>query len=339
MKGYAPMRVVALEEHFTVPALVRRIDPDVISRRGFRPRTRPLDGPNPLDALPEIGELRLRSMDEAGISVQVLSNTGPGPDLVPGPDGVGMAREMNDHLAAAIARHPDRFAGFAVLPMQSPDDAVAEFVRAVKDLRFVGALINGTTEGRFLDHPGYDPLLAAAEDLDVPIYIHPHLAPEAVRQAYFSDLPPGASRVLESSGWGWHAETAVHLLRMVLSGSLDRHPRLKLIIGHMGEMLPMMLARIDAVFASDIEHLKRPISRTILDQVWLTTSGIFSEPPFLAALATFGIDRIMFSVDYPYAPNAKGRAFLDGLSLAPADMAKLAHGNADALLKLKGRTG
>jgi predicted TIM-barrel fold metal-dependent hydrolase len=329
------MRIVALEEHFTVPALVRRIDPVVISRRGFRPRTRPLDGLNPLDALPEIGELRLQSMDEAGISVQVLSNTGPGPDLVPGPDGVGMAREMNDHLAAAIARHPDRFAGFVVLPMQSPDAAVAEFVRAVKDLRFVGALINGTTEGRFLDHPSYDALLAAAVDLDVPIYIHPHLAPEAVRQAYFSDLPPGAGRVLEASGWGWHAETAIHLLRMVLSGSLDRHPRLRLIVGHMGEMLPMMLARIDAVFALDIEHLKRPISRTILDQVWLTTSGIFSEPPFLAALLTFGIDRIMFSVDYPYAPNAKGRAFLDGLSLAPADMAKLAHGNADALLKLK----
>jgi predicted TIM-barrel fold metal-dependent hydrolase len=144
--------------------------------------------------------------------------------------------------------------------------------------------------------------------------------------------------VLEASGWGWHAETAIHLLRMVLSGSLDRHPRLRLIVGHMGEMLPMMLARIDAVFALDIEHLKRPISRTILDQVWLTTSGIFSEPPFLAALLTFGIDRIMFSVDYPYAPNAKGRAFLDSLSLAPADMAKLAHGNADALLKLNGRT-
>ena len=115
------MRVVALEEHFTVPALVRRIDPGAISRRGFRPRTRAPGGPNPLELLPEIGERRLQSMDEAGITVQVLSNTGPGPDLVPGADGVAIAREMNDHLAAAIARHPDRFAGFAVLPMQSPD--------------------------------------------------------------------------------------------------------------------------------------------------------------------------------------------------------------------------
>ena len=330
------MRVVALEEHFTVPAVVRRIDPGAISRRGFQPRKAPASGPNPLALLPEIGELRLKSMDEAGITMQVLSGTGPGPDLVPGPDGVAMARELNDHLAEAIARHPDRFAGFAVLPMQSPEACAAELVRAVKDLRFVGALINGTTEGRFLDHPCFDALLAAAVELDVPIYIHPHLPPEPVRRAYYSDLPPGAGRVLESAAWGWHSETAIHVLRMVLAGTLDRHPRLKLVIGHMGEMLPVMLARIDEVSALDAEHLNRPISRTILDQVWLTTSGIFSEPPFLAALLTFGIDRIMFSVDYPYAPNARGRDFLDGISLTADDMAKLTHRNADALLKLKG---
>jgi predicted TIM-barrel fold metal-dependent hydrolase len=329
------MRVVALEEHFTAPDLVRRIDRAVIGRRGFRPRTPPADGPNPLELAPEIGAQRLRSMDEAGITVQVLSNTGPGPDLVPGADGVVLAREMNDYLAAAIARHPTRFAGFAVLPMQSPDAAPAELVRSVKELGFVGALVNGTTEGRFLDHASYDGLLATAVDLDVPIYIHPHLAPEAVRQAYYAGLEPGASRVLEAAGWGWHSETAIHVLRLVLAGALDRHPRLRLIIGHMGEMLPMMLARIDEVFARDIGHLQRPIGRAIGDQVWLTTSGIFTEPPFLAALATFGIDRIMFSVDYPYAPNASGRAFLDRLSLSPADMAKLTHGNADALLKLK----
>jgi predicted TIM-barrel fold metal-dependent hydrolase len=329
------MRVVALEEHFTAPDLVRRIDPEAIKRRGFRPRTAPSSGPNPLESLPEIGAQRLQLMDDAGITVQVLSNTGPGPDLVPGADGVALARAMNDHLAEAIARRPDRFAGFAVLPMQSDTPTADELVRAVKQLRFAGALINGTTEGRFLDHPHYRDLLAAAEELDVPIYIHPHLAPEPVRQAYYSNLRPGAARVLEAAGWGWHSETAIHVLRLVLSGALDRHPRLKLIVGHMGEMLPMMLARIDEVFALDIEHLKRPISRTIIEQVWVTTSGIFTQPPFLAALQTFGIDRLMFSVDYPYAPNAKGRAFLDGVSLSPADMAKLTHGNADALLKLK----
>jgi predicted TIM-barrel fold metal-dependent hydrolase len=329
------MRTVALEEHFSVPHLARRIDPSIVSRRGYRSRTAPPGAPNPIELLPEMGEVRLKSMDDAGITVQVLSISGPGPDLVPGADGVAMAREINDHLAAAVAKHPDRFAGFAALPMQSPDACADELRRSVRELGFHGAMVNGTTEGRFLDHASYDGLLAAAADLDVPIYIHPHIPPEPVRQAYFSDLPAGASRVLETAGWGWHSETAVHLLRMVLAGCLDRHPRLKLIIGHMGEMLPMMLDRADNVFRHDIGHLKRSVARTILDQVWLTTSGIFTEPPFLATLLTFGIDRIMFSVDYPYAPNAAGRRFLDRLSLSPADMAKLTHATADALLKLK----
>jgi len=329
------MRVVALEEHFTVPTIAGRIDRDAVRRRGFQPRKGPKYGPGPMDLAPEIGPSRLASMDQAGITVQVLSNTGPGPDLVPGPDGVAMAREMNDHLAEACGRYPDRFAGFAVLPMCSPEACADELVRTVQSLGFVGALINGTTDGRFLDHPGYDALLSQAEALDVPIYIHPHLAPEAVRAAYYSGLDQGAGRVLEAAGWGWHQETAIHVLRMVLAGTLDKHPRLKIIIGHMGEMLPMMLARCDEVFALDIGHLQRPISRQILDQVWITTSGIFTQPPFLAALLTFGIDRIMFSVDYPYAPNAKGQAFLDRISLSPADMVKLTHGNADALLRLR----
>ncbi len=141
--------------------------------------------------------------------------------------------------------------------------------------------------------------------------------------------------MLESAAWGWHSETAIHILRLALSGTLDKHPKLKVIIGHMGEMLPVMLARIDEVAALDSDHLKRPLSRTITDQVWVTTSGVFSQPPFLAALQTFGIDRLMFSVDYPYASNSRGRDFLNEVALAPADKAKLTHGNADALLKLK----
>jgi predicted TIM-barrel fold metal-dependent hydrolase len=329
------MRVVALEEHFSAPALSQRIAKDIIARRGFRPRKLSPGAPNPMELLPEIAEVRLKSMDDAGVTVQVLSNAGPGPDLLPGADGIALAREVNDHLAAAIARHPTRFAGFAALPLQSPDATPAELRRAVKELGFLGAMVNGTTEGRFLDHPSYDGLLAAAVELDVPIYIHPHIPPESVRQAYFSELPEGAGRVLETAGWGWHSETAVHLLRMVVAGTLDRHPKLKIIIGHMGEMLPMMMARADQVFRHDIEHLKRPITQAIHDQVWITTSGIFDQPPFIAALQTFGIDRIMFSIDYPFAPNAAGRKFLNNVELAPSDKVKLSHGNADALLKLK----
>ncbi len=330
------MRVVALEEHFNAPALVQKyVKPEVSAARGFRPRRLAPGRINPMELAPEIGERRLKIMDDAGVTMHVISNTGPGPDLVPGADGVAFARELNDQLAVLCAKNPKRFAGWAVLPMASPKDCAAELRRAVKQLGFVGPMINGTCEGRFLDDPAYDDLLAACVELDVPIYIHPHLPPEAVRQAYYSGLEPGIGRVLESAGWGWHSEVAIHTLRLVMAGTLDKHRKLKVIIGHMGEMLPVMLVRVDETSVADATHLQRPPSQQILEQVWITTSGIFSQPPLLAALQTFGIDRVMFSVDYPYALDSHGRKFLDEVCLAPADMAKLCHGNADALLKLK----
>jgi len=330
------MRVVALEEHFTVPALAKTIDPSAIAARGhFKGRKIAPGKASPIELLPEIGEKRITSMDNAGITFSVLSNSGAGPDLVPGPAGVSLAQKVNDYLADVVVKHPKRFAGFAALPMAGADACADELRRAVKDLKMVGAMIHGTTEGRFLDHPSYDALLAAAVELDVPIYIHPNVPTPDVQKAYYSDLPDGTDRVIGTSGWGWHSEVAIHVLRMVMAGTFDKHPKLKIIIGHMGEMLPVMLARLDEVSAADVAHLKRLPSRTIVDQVWITTSGIFTQPPFVAALQTFGIDRIMFSVDYPFAPDARGRDFLDQVSLSPTDMAKLCHGNADALLKLK----
>jgi predicted TIM-barrel fold metal-dependent hydrolase len=329
------MRVVALEEHFTVPAVVQKIDKGAIAKRGFKPRKLAPGKPNPMELLSEIGEKRFKSLDDAGVTVQVLSNSGPGPDLMPGPTGTALAREVNDYLAEVIAKHPKRFAGFAALPMATQDACADELRRAVKDLKLVGAMIHGTCEGRFLDHPSYDGLLAAAVELDVPIYIHPSIPTAEVFDAYYGGLPEGADRVISTAGWGWHSEVAIHILRMLFAGTFDKHPKLKMIIGHMGEMLPVMLARLDEVSAADMGHLNRLPSATIVEQVWITTSGIFSQPPFIAALQTFGIDRIMFSVDYPFAPDARGRDFLNEVALAPADTAKLCHGNADALLKLK----
>ena len=144
-----------------------------------------------------------------------------------------------------------------------------------------------------------------------------------------------ASNTMALSAWGWHAETAIHTLRLVLSGALDRHPGLKIVIGHMGEALPFMLDRIDETTAAQAKSLlKRSVKQTIVDQVWITTSGFFTLAPFMAALVTFGADRIMFSVDYPFASNARARAFLDALPVSPADRQKIAHGNADKLLRL-----
>ena len=324
------MRVIALEEHFTVPALVCKIDPDAIAKRGFPPGFHSsLAG-----KMSDLGAARLADMDEAGIAVQVLSASGPGADLLDGEDGVAFARDINDHLANAIAAHPDRLAGFAHLPTRQPRAAAEELERTVRDFGFRGALINGLTENRFLDDPRFDPILARAEALDVPIYLHPNLPPQSVRDAYYSGLPGLTGFRLASASWGWHSEIALHVLRLVVSGALDRHRKLKLIIGHMGEGLAAMLARSDRTLADHVSHLSRSVAQTIHDQVWVTTSGLFTKPPLDVALAVFGIDRVMFSIDYPIVGNMVGRKFLDTLTLSLADFEKFAHGNADRLLKL-----
>jgi predicted TIM-barrel fold metal-dependent hydrolase len=329
------MRIVALEEHFTIPSLVKRIAADVIAKRGFPPADSGSGPAGMIDKLAELGAPRLRAMDEAGISVQVLSLSGPGADLLSPADSQAWAREANDTLARRIAEYPDRYGGFAHLPLTAPEAAADELERTVTRLGFRGALVNGTTNGRFLDHGVFEPILARAEALGVPIYIHPGIPPKPVREAYYEGLPDALSFALSIAGWGWHAETAVHILRLVLSGALDRHPGLQLIIGHMGEGLPATLARCDQVFAATAPtFLRRTVSQTILDQVHVTTSGFFTVPPLLTLLQTFGADRILFSVDYPFSANDAATAFLDRLPVSSADREKIAHGNADRLLKL-----
>jgi predicted TIM-barrel fold metal-dependent hydrolase len=326
-----PGRIVALEEHLTFPAMTAEIDAGVAARRGFRAGS----GANAkIPQLSEVGDERLAAMDRAGITVQVLSVVGPGADLLSPEAGPDFARRYNDDVAAVVARHPDRFAAFAHLPLTAPDAGAAELERAVRELGFCGALINGHTGGAFLDDPAFEPLLARAEALDVPLYLHPGIPPEPVRRAYYDGFDPAVSFVLATSGWGWHAETAVHVLRLVLAGTLDRHPRLRLIIGHMGEGLPTMMARCDATLGRVAKHLERSVSETILDQVVITTSGFFTMPPFIAALLTFGIDRILFSVDYPFADNDVARSFLDALPIPADEKRKVAHATADRVLKL-----
>jgi hypothetical protein len=329
------MRIVALEEHFTVPRIVVGIPPDAIARRGFPGGDFVWSQTVKRDELADLGTARIADMDASGVTVQVLSVAGPGADLVPGPDGIALARAYNDALAEACARHPNRYRGFAHLPMLAPDAAADELERAVRDLGFHGVLVNGATDGRFLDDKRFEPILARAAALDVPIYLHPGIPAAEVRAAYFDGLPGNFSFTLALAAWGWHAETAIHTLRLALSGTLDRHPGLKIVIGHMGEALPFMLDRIDETTALQAKTLlRRSVRQTLLDHVWITTSGFFTMVPFVAALMTFGADRIMFSVDYPFASNARARAFLDSLPVSPADRAKIAHGNADTLLRL-----
>lgn len=329
------MRIVTLEEHFTVPGIVAGIPAEAIARRGFPGPDFPWAQTIKRAELADLGAARLADMDASGITVQVLSVAGPGADLVPGGEGIALARAYNDALAEACARHPDRYQGFAHLPLLAPEAAADELERTVREFGFRGVLVNGPTDGRFLDDPMFAPVLARAEALDVPVYLHPGIPAPAVRNAYYDGLPGNFSFTLALSAWGWHSETAIHTLRLVLSGALDRHPGLKIVIGHMGEALPFMLDRIDETTSAQAKTLlRRSVRQTILDQVWITTSGFFTMVPFMAALTAFGVDRILFSVDYPFASNARARAFLDALPVSPADRAKIAHGNADRLLRL-----
>ncbi|PZV38789.1 hypothetical protein B5V02_09030 [Mesorhizobium kowhaii] len=309
-----------------VPSLIENHF-DLTTNPGFSPARKA--------RLADLDDGRIGEMDEHGVTFQVVSASMPGADLLDGKDGIQLALDINNALGAAIRRHPQRLGGFAHLPMREPQAAADELERAVGELGFSGAMINGPTQGRFLDDPRFDSVLERAAALEVPIYIHPNVPPKAVYDVYYDGLPGPAGALLASGAFGWHSETAIHILRLVLTGVFERHPKLTVIVGHMGEMLPFMLGRADDIL---IGHggLQRPISETIVERVYITTSGMFTTPPLQLALATFGADRIMFSIDYPFSQTEQGRVFFDAMPVSPSDRAKIAHGNADRLLKLKG---
>jgi predicted TIM-barrel fold metal-dependent hydrolase len=329
------MRIVALEEHFRPDDLSARIGADLLRARGWPTGDGRPERPDVERALAEAGAIRLAAMDEAGISLQVLSMSGLGSELLDGDDGLALARAYNNRLHELAQAHPERFAGFCHLPMGTPEAAADELERAVGELQLRGALVNGTSRGRFLDHPSFGPILARAEALEVPIYVHPSLPPRQILDAYYGDLPDSSAFLLAGPGFGWHAETALQVLRMVIAGVFERHPRLKIIIGHMGEGLATMIDRLDEVFGRFAAHnLSASIGETIRSRIWVTTSGFFTDIAFQAALSAFGVDRLLFSVDYPFSSNRKGTDFLRGLPLPDDKKMKIAHENADSLLKL-----
>jgi uncharacterized protein len=321
------MRTIALEEHFWTDELAAAPGTGVLARPGGAE----------LDALlRDVGAARIAGMDAAGIDVQVLSHAQPAAQAADGTAGTEAARRANDYLAGVIAAHPGRLAGFATLPTGSPSAAADELSRCVSSLGFAGGLVNSTIglNGRFLDDVSFAPLLSRFAALDVPLYLHPAPPPAAVRSALYDGLPGAAAAALATNAWGWHAEAGLHALRLAASGAFDRHPGLRVIIGHCGEMIPFMLDRVDDMMPRALTGLDAEMSEYILRHVWVTTSGMFSLPPVLCALSVFGVDRVLFSVDYPFSPNQRGRDLLDALPLAPADLAKVAGGNAAALLRL-----
>jgi predicted TIM-barrel fold metal-dependent hydrolase len=328
------MKIIALEEHFRNAAIEeaveRRLPPDqrILSDKGMAAYTPPTSQQE------DLGTDRLKQMDATGIDVQVLSYGSPGTQVLPASEAVPLARDANDQLARAIQAHPDRFAGFATLPTPDPEAAAVEFERAVQKLGFKGAMINGRTNDRFLDDPSFRPILEAAVALDVPLYLHPTLPSKAVQDAYYAGLDPTISACFAAAGWGWHMETGIHALRLILAGIFDRYPSLQLILGHWGEMIPFYLARVDEAFTPITKHLQRRVSEYFLQQVYVTPSGMFTLPPFLLTLQIMGADHIMYAVDYPFLAGEHARTFLETAPISPADKEKIAHGNAEKLLKL-----
>jgi predicted TIM-barrel fold metal-dependent hydrolase len=316
------MRTITLEEHFLTESFVRATG---------APRFAALE-PQLLD----LGAGRIAAMDKAGIDLQVLSLASMGFDALDAATATALARDVNDELAAAVQAQPGRLAGFAMVALQDPNSAAAELDRCVTRLGFPGAMVDGTIGGLFLDDPRFLPFFEAAAHLNVPVYLHPALPPEPVRQAYFSNLPGDLGFFLSIAGWGWHAETALHTLRLIVSGLFDRLPSLQLIIGHMGEGLPFALARSSGILSQGAPHLRQPVSAYFRTNIHLTTSGYFTQPPLRCALDVVGSDRVMFSIDYPFSSINRGREFLDHLRgpLSSEDLDRLTHRNAKSLLRL-----
>jgi predicted TIM-barrel fold metal-dependent hydrolase len=288
----------------------------------------------------DLGAGRIAAMDEAGIDYQVLSLAAMGMDGLDAATATALVRDVNDELADAVRANPSRLGGFATLALKDPAGAPKELERSVTELGFHGALVDGTTDGLFLDDARFLPVFEAACALGVPVYLHPALPPEPVKEAYFSGLPGELGFALSMAGWGWHAELGLHTLRLIVSGLFDRLPSLQLIIGHMGEGLPYALARSSAVLSRG-GKLQKPVAEYFQSNIHVTTSGYFTEPPLRCAMEVVGIDRLMFSVGYPFSPNTNGRKYLDGLGhwLPQEELAKLSHANAERVLRLEPTAG
>jgi predicted TIM-barrel fold metal-dependent hydrolase len=324
------MRTITVEEHFVSPAFVA--GPGKIFVERFK--TMGPYGVRISEGLHDVGAKRVAEMDAAGIDVQVLSLNSPGVEQAEADVAVSVSRDSNDFLAEAVKAHPTRFAGFASLPIQVPDKAAEELDRTVRQLGFKGALINGHTRGRYLDDKFFTPILERADALGVPIYVHPTRPPEPVVDALYSGFSPAVNAQFAIAGWGWHIETAVHVIRLMLGGVFDRYPKLQVVIGHLGEGLPFMLPRLERAMPQEMTKLQRPLSAYLRENVHYSFGGFNFPATFLNLLLEVGVDRIMFSVDHPYGSMKEARSFLEHLPVSPADRERIAHGNAEKLFKL-----
>lgn len=327
------MKKIALEEAFAVSG-IEKLTPGSLSLREFTQK---------MPKLIDLAGMRLQAMDEGEVEISVLSATSPGiQGIVDAEQERPLARQWNDYLAEAVARHPTRFRGFAALPMRDPQAAIEELTRAVRQLGMVGAMINGYDNSGngspiYFDAPEYLDFWKAAASLDVPVYLHPRTAPPD-RITTYAGYPE-----LRGAAWGFHVETGEHVLRMIMSGLFDKVPSLRLVLGHMGEILPFWAWRIDHRIAVEgwdqwaVENgrgRKHTVTEYLKRNVTLTTSGVFDTPALHHAISVMGYERILFSIDYPYEDSREACDWLDGLDLPRHVKEAIAYRNAQTFLGL-----
>lgn len=329
-----PYPLITLEEHWLSPAVeelyVAKSQPDPYTETVLLRRLR--------GDLVELGDKRIKSMDDNGVTLQIVSHAANSIAL-----DLATCVKVNDELAGAAKTRPGRLAGFATLPMAEPEAAGEEFRRCVNDLKFLGALIDNNCEGRFYDDPFFWPVFTAAQELDVPIYIHPSYNEQTKPLLHDGNYPEAIAQTLGMYAWGWHSENALHILRLFAAGVFDRFPRLKIIIGHMGEMLPFQLDRIIRITSSQWPlagvKLKRGLRQVWDENIWITTSGMFAVTPMATVVRQCKPDRILYSVDYPFTKNEWGLQFLKDLRLdgliTDEVLEGIAYKNAEKLLGIK----
>ncbi len=316
---------IAVEEHFAIPDT---------TDRSMRYQTEYWTGLQP--RLLDLHDRRLAEMDATGIEIEIISLNSNGVQSMLEPaKAAALARKANDALAETIAKRPDRFAGFAALPMQDPQLAAEEFERCVRDLKFKGALVNSYTQlgvadsAVYYDLPQYRPFWAVVERLGVPFYLHPR-DPLPSRRAAYEGHP-----WLIASPWGFAEETAMHALRLMGSGLFDEHPKLKIVIGHLGERIPYDLWRLDhRLNKVPGRPSKRKMSDYFRENFYVTTSGNFCTTSLIHAILTLGADRLLFAVDYPFEDHMQGAAWFDAADISEGDRKKIGRDNAIALFDL-----
>lgn len=321
------MKLIAIEEHFLTAEIRAAWAASAIGQEG----TARFDLGEIEERLDDLGQGRIALMDESGVDVQVLSVTTPALHNLEPAKSVILARRTNDLVAATIANYPTRFRGFATLPTAAPEDAALELERSVQHLGFAGAMLCGRTRDKNLDHPDFLPIFETAAKLGVPLFIHPQIPQRAVREVYYSGFGDLIDTAFATFALGWHYEAGIQFVRLMLAGIFDRYPDLQIILGHWGEVILFYLERLNSL--ARVAALQQPVADYIRKNLYVTPSGMWSQPYLQRTLEIVGPERILFSTDYPYQyrPGGAGRSFLNETSLSPEEKELFAHGNWERL--------